>query len=228
MRKTITAITASLLFCVGLFIFAQGGLFLELEKPANGWSTARLIPIKGRTNVSDKYITLVYNGIPFKLPVTSGNFERQFVAAPGLNNIVAFSEQRGTRILDQISFYSKAPSRDLKIFLTWDTDGTDVDLWVTEPTGEKCYYGFKNSKIGGSLDVDVTTGFGPEVYTLARAVPGNYKIELKYYSDNNFPQTEAKITVVLYEGTARETIREYETMLTKTGSEVVVETLTLE
>ena len=26
---------------------------------------------------------------------------------------------------------------DVRIVLTWDADQTDVDLWVTEPSGEK-------------------------------------------------------------------------------------------
>ena len=34
---------------------------------------------------------------------------------------------------------------DVRIVLTWDTDNTDMDLWVTEPTGEKCYYGYNRT-----------------------------------------------------------------------------------
>lgn len=29
---------------------------------------------------------------------------------------------------------------DARIVLTWDTDATDIDLWVTEPTGETYMY----------------------------------------------------------------------------------------
>ena len=30
---------------------------------------------------------------------------------------------------------------DLRVVMTWDADNTDIDLWVTEPSGEKCFYG---------------------------------------------------------------------------------------
>jgi uncharacterized protein YfaP (DUF2135 family) len=99
---------------------------------------------------------------------------------------------------------------------------------VNEPTGEECYYGNPRTQIGGALDVDITTGYGPEVYTLASATKGTYKISAYYYSDNGNPQTEVKVYVVLYEGTPNERILEFETMLTKTGVEVYIDAVTLE
>ncbi|WP_304362109.1 VIT domain-containing protein, partial [Collimonas fungivorans] len=30
---------------------------------------------------------------------------------------------------------------DLRVIMTWDADNADMDLWVTDPNGEKCYYG---------------------------------------------------------------------------------------
>ncbi|CAF1336335.1 unnamed protein product, partial [Rotaria sordida] len=32
--------------------------------------------------------------------------------------------------------------------MTWNTNDTDVDLQVIEPTGEACYYSHKNTAIG--------------------------------------------------------------------------------
>ena len=29
---------------------------------------------------------------------------------------------------------------DVRVILTWDADNTDMDLWVTDPKGEKCIY----------------------------------------------------------------------------------------
>ncbi len=201
---------------------------LALEKPNNGWSTARLIPIAGQTLSSVKWVQIVYNGIPFRLAVQNGKFSREFVASPGLNQIYAEVEINGNVYKDSVSFYSKAPSKAMKIVLVWDTDLTDVDLWITEPSGEKCYYGYRNTKSGGSLDVDVVNGYGPEVYTLASPVKGNYLIQVHYFSDNNQPQTNAKIYVVQYEGTSKENIKEYETMLTATGFEVKIDVVALD
>ncbi len=47
-----------------------------------------------------------------------------------------------------------------------------MDLWVTGPDGEKVFYSNQRGKAGGTLDVDVTDGYGPETYTQARLQPG--------------------------------------------------------
>ena len=70
---------------------------------------------------------------------------------------------------------------DLRIVLAWDADLTDIDLWVTEPTGEKAFYGNQRSTIGGAVSRDFTQGYGPESYNLRQLIPGSYKIEANYY-----------------------------------------------
>ena len=37
---------------------------------------------------------------------------------------------------------------DIRIVLTWDTDMTDLELQVTEPSGEKCYSFHNHTKNG--------------------------------------------------------------------------------
>jgi hypothetical protein len=71
---------------------------------------------------------------------------------------------------------------DLRIVATWDADDVDVDLAVTEPTGEKCYYDHAITALGGSLWMDVTGGLGPEEYLLRQARAGKYKIEVTWAS----------------------------------------------
>ena len=70
---------------------------------------------------------------------------------------------------------------DLRIVLAWDADLTDIDLWVTEPTAEKAFYGNRLSAIGGAVSRDFTQGYGPEAYNLRTLIPGSYKIEANYY-----------------------------------------------
>ncbi len=51
--------------------------------------------------------------------------------------------------------------------ITWNTDTTDVDLHVIEPSGEECFYRHRNTRrSGGRLTQDVTQGYGPEMYVL--------------------------------------------------------------
>ncbi|HEY3448743.1 MAG TPA: hypothetical protein VGK67_20460, partial [Myxococcales bacterium] len=49
---------------------------------------------------------------------------------------------------DQVRFFANVPPTDLQILLTWDTDGTDLDLHVVEPSGE-VYHGHHTASAGG-------------------------------------------------------------------------------
>src|SRR5262249_28781853 len=56
-----------------------------------------------------------------------------------------------------------APS-DLRVTISWNTDATDIDLWVIEPDGTKCFYGQRSTRNGGELSEDQREGYGPERY----------------------------------------------------------------
>lgn len=72
---------------------------------------------------------------------------------------------------------------DLRVVLTWDADNTDIDLWVTDPNGDKAYYGNRLTFQGGRMSLDFTGGYGPEEFSLKRAKPGKYKVEAQYFGD---------------------------------------------
>lgn len=71
---------------------------------------------------------------------------------------------------------------DLRILLEWNTDFTDMDLWVDEPSGERAIYSHNRTVIGGRLSNDMTQGYGPEEYLLRRAMPGEYKVSANVYA----------------------------------------------
>ena len=70
---------------------------------------------------------------------------------------------------------------DLRVVLSWDADLTDVDLWVIESTGEKCFYNNSLTAIGGRISDDFTGGYGPEEYLVRRAPRGEYRIQANYF-----------------------------------------------
>lgn len=70
---------------------------------------------------------------------------------------------------------------DLRVILTWDTDNSDMDLWVTDPNGEKSYYSNRLSYQGGRMSADFTGGYGPEEYSLKKAKPGKYLVQANFY-----------------------------------------------
>jgi hypothetical protein len=72
---------------------------------------------------------------------------------------------------------------DLRVALSWDSDNSDMDLWVTDPNGEKCYYGNSRTYQGGLISDDFTGGYGPEEFVLRDAKPGRYRVEAHYFGD---------------------------------------------
>jgi len=70
---------------------------------------------------------------------------------------------------------------DLRVVLAWDSDNSDMDLWVTDPNGEKTFYGSPLSYQGGRMSEDFTGGYGPEQFSLRDAKPGVYKVEANFY-----------------------------------------------
>jgi hypothetical protein len=72
---------------------------------------------------------------------------------------------------------------DVRVVLNWNKNDTDIDLWLTDPTGEKGYYGNSRTKIGGRISNDFTSGYGPEQFMIKKAITGKYKIEVNYYGD---------------------------------------------
>ena len=80
---------------------------------------------------------------------------------------------------------------DLRILLEWNTDHTDMDLWVDEPSGERAIYNHPRTVIGGHLSNDMTDGYGPEEYLLRRAIAGQYEISVNVYDTDVINQNGA-------------------------------------
>lgn len=73
----------------------------------------------------------------------------------------------------------------LMVWLGWDTDKTDVDLHIVEPSKREVYYSKKRGK-GSLLSRDFTEGYGPEVYMAKHGVAdaGSYEVLAKYYASH--------------------------------------------
>jgi Ca-activated chloride channel family protein len=72
----------------------------------------------------------------------------------------------------------------VRIVLSWDADGTDVDLHVVEPSREEAMYSHALTTIGGMVSSDCTRGYGPEEYLVRVPMAGTYKIYAKYYGSS--------------------------------------------
>jgi uncharacterized protein YfaP (DUF2135 family) len=54
---------------------------------------------------------------------------------------------------------------------------------VTDPNGERCFYGHKDTYQGGHISDDFTGGYGPEEFSLRTAKKGRYIVHANYYGD---------------------------------------------
>ncbi len=99
---------------------------------------------------------------------------------------------------------------DIRIVLDWNTLETDLDLWVTDPNGERC--GYKNllTSLGGRLTRDYVDGYGPEEYILKNAKEGEYNIEIDYYDERvqkvSGPVT-LQVTIYTHYGTDKQKVK---------------------
>ncbi len=126
---------------------------------------------------------LVVNGVPMPLAVgEDGGFARPYAFPPGANSVqVSSPDRKETR---RVSFYDANGARQrvgLRVVLSWDSDHTDLDLHVVSPDGEHVFFGNRVGKNGGALDVDVTDGYGPEIYAIPSPPPGNWQVYVNYY-----------------------------------------------
>ena len=123
--------------------------------------------------------------------------EVELVALNELNAIVATSPQPlDTAFIDRRLL--KNMPLDLRVVLGWDSDNSDMDLWVTDPNGERCYYGNRNTYQGGLLSDDFTGGYGPEEFVLKDAKPGKYKVEANFFGDRQQIVTGATTLSMLF------------------------------
>ncbi|MEK7660993.1 MAG: DUF2135 domain-containing protein, partial [Pseudomonadota bacterium] len=88
---------------------------------------------------------------------------------------------------------------DIRVILEWNTDKSDMDLWVDEPSAERAIYNNPRTALGGRLSNDMTRGYGPEEYLLRNAPEGNYKVLANVFAaDRLDPNGPTSVTVHLF------------------------------
>ncbi|MBO9591836.1 MAG: hypothetical protein J7599_02935 [Niabella sp.] len=99
-----------------------------------------------------------------------------------LNNIAGrYNARVNTSKIDKALLY-RLPV-DIRVVLNWNIDHTDIDLHVTDPKNEECYYGSRETSLGGRISNDFTDGFGPEQFLLKKAVRGKYQIKTDFFGE---------------------------------------------
>ena len=114
----------------------------------------------------------------------------------------ALATEMAPEVVQRVGF----DEASIAIAIEWNTDSTDVDLHVVEPSGEHCYYSHRNTRSGGSITRDVTQGYGPELYVLPNAPSGDYRVWVHYFAGNpNRTDVRSKVLATVYRDWGRPT-----------------------
>ncbi|MBC8133749.1 MAG: hypothetical protein H7X95_12265 [Deltaproteobacteria bacterium] len=95
-----------------------------------------------------------------------------------------------------------APS--LRFILNWETDANDVDFHIRDGKGGHAFYSAPRLPSGGELYADVTTGYGPECFTIrgpaAARAAAPYRLQAHYYSRGPMGYGMGKLQVIDHDG----------------------------
>ena len=112
---------------------------------------------------------------------------------------------RTSEILDKLQAadgkIENGPS--IRFVLNWETDANDVDFHIFDDRGGHAYYAAKSLPSGGDLYADVTTGYGPECFTI-RGNKANraakYTLQANYYSRGPMGYGMGKLEIIEHDG----------------------------
>lgn len=146
----------------------------------------------------------------------------QLVTLNDLNSLIARHQGIDVSYIDK-RLLKKEPV-DVRVVLSWDTDNCDMDLWVTDPKDEKCYYQNTLTYLGGKISHDVTQGYGPEEFMLKKAENGKYKVQVDYFGTHSQKQlmpVSLRITFYTHFGTPQQ--KQEETTVRLSNAKEVIE-----
>ncbi|MFL9920587.1 DUF2135 domain-containing protein [Paraburkholderia fungorum] len=174
--------------------------------------------------------TLIVDGTPLPQRVEEdGKFSRPYAFPSGSNSVELRAPDGSRKRVQFYDAYSGKTQPKLRVLLAWDTDGTDLDLHVVSPDGAHTWYGERVAPNGGALDVDVTTGYGPEIYSSAAPLKGTYLVYVNFYGngDSGSDMTVAQVTIITNENTPNEKSETIRVPMRKPGELTLVKTFVM-
>ncbi len=187
-------------------------LEVEITSPEDGATIAsRTITVTG--TVSDLTITqatIDINRSSHTILVENGSFSSDENVSGGVNVITVSASNGVVVAADMVTINVDIPTYAIRVELSWNTSGTDLDAHLVRPLGQywtipdDCHWRHENPDWGlsgvtednPSLDQDDRDGYGPENITLEEPYEqGIYQYKVHYYSDNGYGPSMATVRV---------------------------------
>jgi hypothetical protein len=106
--------------------------------------------------------------------------------------VVAELAKRGTGLV-------REPST--RFLMYWETDANDVDFHIRDARGGHAWYSHKQLESGGELYADITTGYGPECFSIPGTPhAGPYQLSINYYSQGPMGYGMGLLQIERYDG----------------------------
>jgi len=185
--------------------------------------------------------TLVVNGNAMPLYADGeGRFARPYAFGAGSNSVELISANGRER--QRLQFYEAQSGKTqarLRAILTWDDARAEVDLHVVSPDGGHAFWAEPQLAEGGGLDVDSVDGAGPEIFSSAAPMHGNWLFYVNYWG--NFDSTgynfddaahqreliTAQLSLIFNENTVDERRETFMVPLRKVGELTLIRSISL-
>ena len=95
----------------------------------------------------------------------------------------------------------KIDDRETKRFiLSWETDANDVDFHIYDRFNDHAFYSNRTLVSGGRLYADITTGYGPECFTIYEPKAGPYSVSAHYYRRGPMGYGAGRLQAIHHDG----------------------------
>jgi uncharacterized protein YfaP (DUF2135 family) len=158
-------------------------IILHKDLEEYGYVPGDILQINGSVQGSYNSISITQNTSPIPFSLNDDEFYFDVKLIEGHNSInITASGNRGKTLLNKELLAVEEKQSTLEIFLDWEDENADIDLYVKEPSG---WVYFLNKENFGRLKDDVQSGSkDEEYYILKKIIPGSYEIYVHAYEIN--------------------------------------------
>jgi hypothetical protein len=106
------------------------------------------------------------------------------------------------------AYTAVATKPSIRFVLSWETDANDVDLHVYDRHGGHAFFQKPTLASGGALLADITTGYGPEQFSIAEPDAFPYRVRAHYYRKGPMGIGLGTVQIIRHDGKGNVTVED--------------------
>lgn len=143
------------------------------------------------------------------------------------SNAQEYSRQR----LKELEEREELGEHDLVVTVAWSAHPSDLDLHVTDPSGNEGSVKQRSAEMDGQFGRDMTGGFGPEMFRVKSASDGEYQLKVHRHrrsKDSSGETCRAFLTIYQNYGRTNESVTHKVVSLVESGKAQLIATVTID